>query len=68
MISSLSQRKTGLGNSNGKMKGESGNIRVGWGAMAEGGEGDKIVSSVARIFLVTSQGADVLLTVGGRKE
>lgn len=50
------------------MKGESGNIRVGWGAMAEGGEDDKIVSSVARIFLVTSQGADVLLTVGGRKE
>ena len=31
-------------------------------------EDDKMVSSVARIFLVTSQGVDVLLTTGGRKE
>lgn len=64
--------KPGLRNSNGKMKGESGNIRVGRGgggrAMAKGGEDNKIVSSVARIFLVTSQGIGVLITIGGRKE
>lgn len=68
MISSLSQRKTGLGNSNGKMKRESGNIRVGGGDGKRRIRQDKIASSVARIFLLTSQGVDELITIGGRKE